>query len=590
MRRTRVSAEAGTAGPNQTIQQGVGDNLARRRTPFVGREFELQQLQGAFEAAARGDGALVMLAGEPGIGKTALCQQLAGFVGTRNGLALVGHCYPEGSASLPYQPFVEAFESYARQRDAEALRVDLGASASEVARIVPALRNLLQVELAAPENPADDRLRLLSAVLDFLRGIGAKRPLLLVLEDLHDADRGTLDLLLYLARHLAGTPLLVVATYRDVEVDRAHPLATAVADLHRASQFERIHLRRLSVDEVQQLLASSSQQTIPRPLAELVHRRSGGNPLFAHELLRFLLSEHLVEQRDGALRRVGGESLAGHMPEGLRDVVGKRLSRLSAAANQLLSVASVIGREFQLDVLRRVHARSEEELERALEDAVGAALVEERSVVGATITYRFSHAFFQQTLYDEIMAPRRIRLHQQVAHALEEVHARRLEEHATELAEHYAFSSDPLDLGKAVHYGELAARRATDVFAYGEAARQLERTLVVLDLADPEDQSKRCDLLLALGQALWPAGETERVIAHVAPDALALAEKLGDRSRAFRACRLALDCLTSAGRILPHTPSRVPPMGGAGSRLRHCRQHRSPVCRPGTRAGLVKVN
>src|SRR5438067_220930 len=172
-----------------------------------------------------------MLAGEPGIGKTALCQQLAGFVGTRNGIALVGHCYPEGSASLPYQPFVESFESYARQRDAEALRVDLGASASEVARIVPALRNVLQVELAAPENPEDDRLRLLSAVLDFLRGVGAKHPLLLVLEDLHDADRGTLDLLLYLTRHLAGTPLLVLATYRDVEVDRAHPLATALAEL-----------------------------------------------------------------------------------------------------------------------------------------------------------------------------------------------------------------------------------------------------------------------------------------------------------------------------------------------------------------------
>ena len=529
-----------------------------------------------------------MLAGEPGIGKTALCQQLAAFVSSRDGLALVGHCYPEGSASLPYQPFMEGFESYARQRDAEALRVDLGASASEVARIAPALRNLLQVELAAPENPEDDRLRLLSAVLDFLRGVGAKHPLLLVLEDLHDADRGTLDLLLYLARHLAGTPLLVVATYRDVDVDRVHPLATTLAELRRVSQVERIHLRELSVDEVQQLLASSSQQAIPRPLAEVVHRRSGGNALFVHELLRFLLSEHLVEQRDGALRRVGGESLAGHMPEGLRDVVGKRLSRLSAATNQVLSVASVIGREFQLDVLRRVHAAAEEELESALEDAMSAALVEEHPVIGATITYRFSHAFFQQTLYDEIMAPRRIRLHQQVARALEEVHARRLEEHATELAEHYAFSSDPLDLAKAVHYGELAARRATDVFAYGEAARQLERTLVVLDLADPEDESKRCDLLLALGQALWPAGETERVIAHVAPDALALAEKQGDRSRAFRACRLALDCLQAQGRTVP--PSRVPPMGRAGSQLRHSRQHRTPVCRPGTRPGLVKVN
>jgi DNA-binding CsgD family transcriptional regulator len=442
---------------------------------------------------------------------------------------------------------VEAFESHARQRDADALRVDLGAKASEIARIVPALRNLLQVELAALENPEDDRLRLLSAVLDFLRGVGAKHPLLLVLEDLHDADRGTLDLLLYVARHLAGTPLLVVATYRDVEVNRAHPLATALAQLRRVTQFERIHLGELSVDEVQQLMTSSTQQAIPRSLAEVVHRRSGGNALFVHELLRFLLSEHLVEQRDGALRRVGGESLAGHMPEGLRDVVGKRLSRLSPAANQVLSVASVIGREFQLDVLRRVHARSEGELESALEEAVGAALVEEHSVVGATITYRFSHAFFQQTLYDEIMAPRRIRLHQQVAHMLEEVHARHLEEHAAELAEHYAFSSDTPDLRKAIHYGELAARRAAEVFAYGEAARQLERALGVLDLVDPEDTAKRCDLLLAMGEVLWPAGETERVIAHVAPDAFALAEQQGDRSRAFQACRLALDSLQAHG-------------------------------------------
>jgi predicted ATPase len=141
----------------------------------------------------------------------------------------------------------------------------------------------------------------------------------------------------------------------------------------------------------------------------------------------------------------------------------------------VLSVASVIGREFELEVLRRVQARPDEDLERALEEAVGAALVEERSVVGASITYRFSHAFFQQTLYDEILAPRRIRLHRQVAEVLEEVHVRRLGEHAGELAEHFAFSSDTNDLAKAVHYGEFAAMRASEVFAYGEAARQLER-------------------------------------------------------------------------------------------------------------------
>jgi DNA-binding CsgD family transcriptional regulator len=278
----------------------------------------------------------------------------------------------------------------------------------------------------------------------------------------------------------------------------------------------------------------------------LVHRRTAGNALFAHELLRFLFGEGLVERRDGVLRRVDEASLAGQMPEGLRDVVGKRLSRLSPAANQMLSIASVIGREFSLEVLRRAHGRPDE-LESALEEAVGAAMVEERSAVATMITYRFTHAFFQQTLYDEILAPRRMRLHQQIARALEEVHARRLVEHATELADHYAFSADASDLVKAVSYGEIAARRATEVFAYGEAARQLERALAVQDLVDPDDQTKQCELLLALGEALYPAGETERVITQIAPGALKLAEALGDRSSAFRACRLALDCLFIRG-------------------------------------------
>jgi DNA-binding CsgD family transcriptional regulator len=533
--------------PSRVIQHEGGTSLARRRLAFVGRESEMGQLESAFETAAAGHGALIMLAGEPGIGKTALCEQVAGFVAARGGVSLVGHCYPEVSAGVPYQPFVEAFEGYARERDAESLRAELGSSAREVARMVPALRSLLPAELTVREDPEDERLRLLSGVMEILRGLGASRPLLLVLEDLHDADRGTLDLLVYLARHLPGVRLLVVGTYRDVEVDRAHPLSEALAELRRVSQVERMQLGELSVDEVQRLLAGSSRQTVARPLAELVHRRAGGNALFTHELLRFLLAEGLVERRDGMLRRVGEASIAGRMPEGLRDVVGKRLSRLSPETNQVLSVASVIGRDFQLEVLRRAHPRPEHELESALEEASAAAIVEERSAVGATITYRFAHAFFQQTLYDEIVAPRRIRLHQHVARVLEEIHARRLDEHAAELAEHYAFSSDTSDLARAVRYGELAARRAVEVFAFGEAAHQLERALVVQDLVDPDDRARRSDLLLALGEVLLPAGETERVIAHIAPDALALAEELGDRGRAFRACRLALDGLFAHG-------------------------------------------
>jgi DNA-binding CsgD family transcriptional regulator len=534
--------------PQQTSNGSPTAGWSARAHAFVGRQPELQLLEASFEEAGNGQGALVMLVGEPGIGKTALCQEFAArLVDKRGGVSLVGHCYPEGSATLPYQPFVEAFESYARERDAKSLHAELGSSASEVARIVPSLRTMLGIQLAAPENPGDDRLRLLSGILDGLRHIGALHTVLLVLEDLHDADRGTLDLLVYLARHLAGTPLLVVGTYRDLEVDRKHPLAAALAELRRVSHFERLRLGELSVDEVQRLMSSTSHRAVPPPLADAVHRRSGGNALFAHELLRFLLSERLVEERDGVLRRVGDESLAGQMPEGLRDVVGKRLSRLSADTNQVLSVASVIGREFRLDVLQRVHQRTGEELESALEEAVGAELVDEHQLVGATITYRFSHAFFQQTLYDEIMAPRRIRLHHQIARALEEVHARRLEEHAAELAEHYSFSSDTSDLSKAVNYATLAAKRATAVFAYGEAARHLERALAVQDLVDPDDRVKRYDLSLAFGEALFASGETERVIGRIAPEGLALAEALGDRGRAFDACHLALDCFFVRG-------------------------------------------
>jgi predicted ATPase len=286
-----MSADATVGRPSHTIQEGVGDNLARRRPPFVGREFELRQLHAAFEAATRGDSALFVLAGEPGIGKTALCEQLVSFVAARGGLALSGHSYPEASPGVPYQPFVEAFESYARLRTAEAVRSELGLNAGEIARMVPALRTLLQVEVAAPENPEDDRLRLLSGVLDCLRNIGAAQPLLMLLEDLHDADRGTLDLLVYLARHLAGTPLLLVGTYRDVEVDRTHPLAGALAELRRVSQFQRLQLGELSVDEVPRLLASSSDAAVPRPVAELVHSRSGGNALFVQT---YALLPHLV--------------------------------------------------------------------------------------------------------------------------------------------------------------------------------------------------------------------------------------------------------------------------------------------------------
>ena len=514
---------------------------------FVGREAELRQLRALFDNAASGEGSLAMVVGEPGIGKTTLCEQLAEYVEQQGGVTLVGHCYEEGSLSLPYLAFVEAMRDYVATRDEDDLRNELGPDAGEVARILPEIRRRMEVEPSPSGDPDQDRYRLLQAVATFLRNASDAQPLLMVLEDLHDADKGTLDMLTYFSRNLGGSRLLIAGTYRDVEVDRAHPLSGTLAELRRASSFERIALRGLNPDEVQRMMAGVAGRDIPWSVAEAVHRQTEGNPLFVQEVVRYLVQEGLlVDEQEGP---TGGTPISMSIPEGLRDVVGKRLSRLSPESNRVLGVASVIGREFRLDVLQRVADVSEEELFAALEEAQRTAVIEERTSARVGLAFRFAHAFFRQTLYEETFAPRRIRLHQRVGRVLEEVYAGRMEEHADELAEHFAQSTELEDLEKALTYGEMAAERAMSVFAYAEAARHLDRCLEVQEVINPDDKARRCDLLLALGHALMPAGELQRTHETLAPEALALAEAMDDGARASRACQMALTAVDRYGAV-----------------------------------------
>ena len=276
------------------------------RRVFVGRESEVRQLQLAFDGALSGNGGLVIVVGEPGIGKTALCEQLATYVGLRGGKALIGHCYEEGSLSLPYLAFVEAMRTYVLARAPDALRSDLGQGAADVARIVSEIRDRITgLEPRAPGDPEDDRWRLLQAVTSFLRAASTVQPLLIVLEDLHWADRGTLDLLVHISRSLQGARLLIVATYRDVEVDRTHPLSPTLAELRRGASFSRLSLRGLTVGEVQRMMSSLAAQDASWATSEAVHRQTEGNPLFVQEVLRYLVEEGLVVRKGGQWRPVG---------------------------------------------------------------------------------------------------------------------------------------------------------------------------------------------------------------------------------------------------------------------------------------------
>ena len=323
------------------------------------------------------------------------------------------------------------------------------------------------------------------------------------------------------ARNLAGKRVLLIGTYRDIEVDRAHPLSASLAELRRLPHFGRVLLRGLNADEVRRMLASITGQEVPWGLAEAVHRQTEGNPLFVQEVVRYLAEDKAITRGEGGKWQVTRDTpIEMRIPDGLRDVIGKRLSSLSEGCNKVLSVAAVIGRDFRLEPLQKVANVPDEELYKALTEARKAAVVEERMGVGATVNYRFAHAFFRQTLYEEIIAPRRIRLHQQVARSLEEIYKNRLEEHAAELAEHFSNSSDLADLKKAVSYGEMAAKRAVDVYAYGEAIRLLEQAIKVQEILDPDDKAKLCDLTLALGDARLYAAECRHILDIEAPRAL----------------------------------------------------------------------
>jgi tetratricopeptide (TPR) repeat protein len=540
-----------------TDRPTLTENPLYRRV-FVGRESELKQLQAAFDGAVSGQGALWMVLGEPGIGKTALCEQLATYVTLRGGKTLVGHCYEEGSLSLPYLAFVEAMRSYVLDRPADDLRKDLGSGATDVARIVSEIREKLHVEPRKAENPEEDRYRLLQSVSSFLTSAASIKPLLVVLEDLHDADKGTLEMLTYVSRNLANARLLIVGTYRDVEVDRTHPLSGALAELRRVSSFGRVLLRGLNADEVHRMLGSIARGDVPWSMAEVVHRQTEGNPLFVQEVVRYLVEDGLLSRKGGRLARITeGAPLEMSIPEGLKDVIGKRLSMLSPECNQLVSLASVVGREFGLTVLQKVAGLADDELFKTLEEARRAAVIEERSRFGAVVIYRFTHAFFRQTLYEEAIAPRRIRLHLQVGRALEETYSGRLEEHAAELAEHFSHSSDAADLKKAVAYGEMAAKRATDVYAFGEAVRSLQHALRVQEILDPLDAARRCDLLIATCNALILAGEPRRALDNEAPAAFTLAEQIHDTERTARLCHLALWAIYwESGSLIMGTPEQ----------------------------------
>ena len=440
---------------------------------FVGRQREMGELKACLEDSLSGRGRLVTLVGEPGIGKTRTAQELATYAGLRSAQVLWGRCYEEQGVP-PYWPWVQAIRSYVRDREPEQLRSEVGAGAADIAEVVSDVRERLPDLQPAPElEPEQARFRLFDSIASFLKTASQRQPLVLVLDDLHWADQPSLMLLQFVARELGGARLLLIGTYRDVELSRQHPLAETLGELTRERLFQRVLLRGLSEHDVGRFIEMASGVTPPSALVKAVYTQTEANPLFVTEVVRLLvqegeLSAQKVRETDSWTIRI---------PEGVREVIGRRLNRLSRRCNETLTVASILGREFTMAELRPlVEDVTEDRLFDILEEALAARVIEEfPQSVGR---YQFTHALTQETLTSELSLTRRVRLHAQIAEALEELYGSDAEAHAAELAHHFGQAEAVTGPDKLVRYSLLAGERALVSYAYEDALAHFERGLV----------------------------------------------------------------------------------------------------------------
>jgi tetratricopeptide (TPR) repeat protein len=454
---------------------------------FVGRARDLQELEAVLDDGAAGHGRVVLISGEAGIGKTRLSEE-AGVLAVERGFRLVrASCFLDEGAP-PFWLWIQILRGLVAKGgpDVEAV---LGPRRAEVARLVP--------ELARPGDPefvldAGARFRLLDALAGSLRSFAEQEPLVIVLDDLHWSDAASLQMLRHCAREVRDAPIVVIGAYRDTELNG--PLGDVITDLRRVSV--GLALTGLTTEDVGLLIAPWTSDT-PR-LVRAVTQETGGNPFFVKEVVRLLAAQgRLSEDIDLSSLPV--------LPQTVRDVIDHHLARLSQPCHDILELAAVLGHELQVAILSEVSDVPPDRLLDLIGEAVSARVLTE--VPEAPPTFRFSHALVREAVYEGLGPVRTRRLHQRIGNALERAYRGR-DELAATLAHHFLRAAPLTPSDKAVSYSTRAGELAARSVAYEQAARHFEDALRALDLGVP-DPLRRCEVLLALGDVRWRAGEVD---------------------------------------------------------------------------------
>ena len=489
------------------------------RHALVGRAVELAYLERCWREALEGQRALVLLTGDAGIGKTRGVAELASRAHDDGATVLYGRFDEE--TLTPYQPVVEMLRGWSAGAPLDSLRERLGPRASELSILLPEFGpppadHLTPGAITGPEADAQ-RYRFFDAVAALMGEIGAETPVVLVFDDLHWADRPTLQLLRHLVRAPAPRRVLFLGTYRESEITDRHPLHELIGDLRREGTLRRLELSGLGEAEVGELVAELASAPATESFVHALAGETEGNPFFIEEVVRH------IRDTAGALTEEVTLEEAG-VPDGVREVTARRLRRLSEPTRAVLLVASVIGREFDYDVLTAVVSQAGDELVEALEEGVEARVLREAGHVGR---YAFTHTLVRATLYDSISQLRRARLHGRVGEALVRLRGGDLDPHLAMLAHHFAQAAPVERPDRAIDFALAAARRADRMLAWEEAAQHYRAALRARELAGAIDDAVRAELLLALGASEDRAGLEEEA-RETFQAAIRTARQLGD--------------------------------------------------------------
>jgi DNA-binding winged helix-turn-helix (wHTH) protein/tetratricopeptide (TPR) repeat protein len=512
-----------------SLARSAPSRLSPLRARLLGRDTELAELHQVLGDALGGRGSLVLLTGEPGIGKTRLAEEVAAEGARRGALVLTGRCY-ETAGAPPYNPFVEMVEETVRLLPAPTLREALGADAPEVAKISPELRKTFDDIPLPIELPREQGRRyLFNAFRDFLERMARGRPLVLLFDDLHWADDATLGLLRHVVDRLVDMPVLIIGTHRNAESDVAGRFTDWWNDIHRQRLGQRLVLHPLAEEASVALIGALASHRVPETLSASIYRTTEGNPFYIEEVVRHLTEEGRLRPTDGAASSSAISEL--DVPDGVRAVTGKRLARLGPEAAPALAAAAVVGRRFSVGLLEALGMGGD--LMLSILDRAEAA----RIVVADAAGYRFAHELIRQSLIAGLSPTRRQRLHLQVAEAIERTSGADADAHAADIGHHLRAAGDAADPAKTSRYLQVAGDTAYSRRAFHEATLAYRQALDALACQDrsPGREAQELELWSALNRVLQlTSGYAASDTLEAAARARSLAERAGSLSKLIR--------------------------------------------------------